>query len=151
MESSQEFALLRNIDMYKLLLIMRKDIMRRYSVTKDTILDSLLTLILTANIEESPIGDKMYVKDTKYLSEHPDYKLLVEKFYSNVIDINEDAIKKFLITFVNAKYKFVLYEEPNLLGEEIQINKRELIDELLTFLIMANRNISTENMGVCNS
>lgn len=150
MESSQEFALLRNIDMYKLLLIMRKDIMRRYNVTKDTILDSLLTLILTANIEESPIGDKMYVKDTKYLSEHPDYKLLVEKFYSNIIDINEDAIKKFLITFVNAKYKFVLYEEPGLLNEEIQINKRELIDELLTFLIMANRNISTENMGVCN-
>ena len=70
--SSQEFALLRNLDWYKLLLIMRRDIMRRFNVTKDSILESTLTLILTANIEETPVGEKMYIKDTKYLNNDPD-------------------------------------------------------------------------------
>lgn len=144
--SSQEFALLRNLDWFKLLLIMRQDIMRRFNVTKDTLLDSALVLIMTANIEETPVGEKMYIKDTKYLKDHEVYNALVKKFYSTIVDINEDIIKKFLITFVNSKYKFVLYEEQKLLDEEISLNKRELIDELLNFLIMANTNISLESM-----
>lgn len=144
--SSQEFALLRNLDWFKLLLIMRKDIMRRFNVTKDTLLDSALVLIMTANIEETPVGEKMYIKDTKYLKDHEVYNDLVKKFYSTIVDINEDIIKKFLITFVNSKYKFVLYEDKQLMDEEISLNKRELIDELLNFLIMANTNISLESM-----
>ena len=142
--SSAEFALLRNMDWYKLLLIMRKDIMRRFNITKDTLLDSTLALILTANIEETPVGEKMYIKDTKYLKDNKTYNYLVEHFYSTIVDINEDIIKKFLITFVNSKYRFVLYEEPDLLEEEISINKRELIDQLLDFLVLANTNISLE-------
>lgn len=144
--SSQEFALLRNLDWYKLLLIMRKDIMKRFNITKDTILDSTLCLILTANIEETPVGEKMYIKDTKYLKDDPDYNTLVNKFYSTIVDMNDDIIKKFLITFVNSKYRFVLYEEQELLGQEITINKRELMSELLTFLLAANTNISLEDM-----
>lgn len=144
--SSQEFALLRNLDWFKLLLIMRKDIMRRFNVTKDSLLDSALVLIMTANIEETPVGEKMYIKDTKYLKDHEVYNDLINKFYSTIVDINEDIIKKFLITFVNSKYRFVLYEEQQLFDEEISLNKRELIDELLNFLIMANTNISLENM-----
>lgn len=140
--SSAEFALVRDLDWYKLLLIMRKDIMRRLNVTKDTILDSALSLILTANIEETPVGEKMYVKDTKYLKDNEDYKILTERFYSTIIDMNEDILKKLLITFVNSKYRFVLYEEQELLGQEITINKRELIDQLLNFLIFANTSIS---------
>lgn len=140
--SSAEFALVRDLDWYKLLLIMRKDIMRRLNVTKDSILDSALSLILTANIEETPVGEKMYVKDTKYLKDNEDYKILTERFYSTIIDMNEDILKKLLITFVNSKYRFVLYEEQELLGQEITINKRELIDQLLNFLIFANTSIS---------
>ena len=140
--SSQEFALLRNIDWYKLLLIIRKDMMRRMNVDKNSLLDSPLTLLLTANIEETPVGEKMYIKDTKYLKDHPEYNLLTEKYYSTIVDINEDIIKKFLITFVNSKYKFVLYEDQSLLDKEISLNKRELIDELLNFLVLANTNIS---------
>lgn len=143
--SSSEFALVRNIDWYKLLLIMRKDIMRRFNINKDTLLDSALALILTANIEETPVGEKMYVKDTKYLKEDEAYNILINKFYSTIVDINDDILKKFLITFVNSKYRFVLYEEQELLNQEITLNKRELIDQLLNFLIMANTNISLEN------
>ena len=143
--SSSEFALVRNIDWYKLLLIMRKDIMRRFNINKDTLLDSALVLILTANIEETPVGEKMYVKDTKYLKEDEAYNILINKFYSTIVDINDDILKKFLITFVNSKYRFVLYEEQELLNQEITLNKRELIDQLLNFLIMANTNISLEN------
>jgi hypothetical protein len=140
--SSQEFSLLRNKDWYKLLLIMRKDIMRRFNINKDTLLDSVLPLILTANIEETPVGEKLYIKDIKYLKDHKYYKILSEKFYNVIIDINDDIIKKFLISFSNSKYKFVLYEHQNLLDQEIIINKRELIDELLNFLIISNTNIS---------
>lgn len=143
--SSQEFSLLRNIDWYKLLLIMRKDIMRRFNITKETLLDSTLALILTANVEETPVGEKMYIKDTKYLKDHEDYNLLIDKYYSTIVDINEDIIKKFLINFVNSKYKFVIFEEQALLDQEISLNKRELIDELLNFLILANVNVSFEN------
>lgn len=142
--SSQEFALLRNLDWHKLLLIMRKDIMKRFNITKDTLLDSALALILTANIEETPVGEKMYIKDTKYLKDHEAYNQLANTYYSTIIDINEDIIKKFLISFVNSKYKFVLFEEQHLLDQEISLNKRELIDELLNFLILANTNISVE-------
>lgn len=143
--SSQEFALLRNLDWYKLLLIMRKDIMRRFNVTKDTLLDSTLALILTANIEETPVGEKMYIKDTKYLKGHEVYETLIKNYYSTIVDINEDIIKKFLITFANSKYRFVLYEHQDLFDEEISLNKRALIDELLNFLIMANSQVSFEN------
>ena len=116
-------------------------------VTKDTLLDSTLCLILTANIEETPVGEKMYIKDTKYLKDDPLYNELVNRFYSTIVDINEDIIKKFLITFVNAKYTFVLYEEQDILGQEITLNKRELISELENFLIMANTSISLENLN----
>lgn len=144
--SASEFALLSNLDWFKLLLIMRCDIMKRFNVTKDTLLDSMLTLIITANIEESPVGEKMYLKDTKYLKDQEDYMTLVNKFYSTIVDMNEDILKKFLITFVNSKYRFVLYEEQTLTGQDISINKRELIDQLLDFLIMANTHIRVEGM-----
>ena len=144
--SSQEFTLLRNLDWYKLLLIMRKDLMRRLNVNKDTLLDSILILLLTANIEEVPVGEKMYVKDTKYLKDDPTYNALCSKYYSTIVDIDDDIIKKFLITFANSKYKFVLYEEPQLLDEEISINKRELIDQLLNFLTISNSDITMEGL-----
>ena len=144
--SSSEFALLKNLDWFKLLLIMRKDIMRRFNVTKDTLIDSTLALILTANIEEIPVGEKIYVKDTKYLKDNKDYNTLIEKYYSTIVAIDEEIIKKFLITFANSKYRFVLYEEQSLLNEEISINKRELMDQLLNFLILSNTSISFESM-----
>lgn len=144
--SSQEFALLRNYDWYKLLLIMRNDIMRRMNITKDTLLDSTLCLILTANIEETPVGEKMYLKDTKYLKDDPEYNTLVNKYYSTIVDMNEDIIKKFLITFVNSKYRFVLYEDKDLYDQEITINKRELMSELLNFLLISNEAITLEDM-----
>lgn len=142
--SSQEFSLLRDMDWYKLLLIMRKDIMKRLNVKKDSLIDSTLSLILTANIEETPVGEKMYVKDTKYLKDNTDYNTLVNTFYSTIVDMNDDVIKKFLITFVNSKYRFVLYEHQELFDQEISLNKRELIDQLLSFLLLANTNLSLE-------
>lgn len=145
--SSAEFALVKDLDWYKLLLIMRKDIMHRFNITKDTMLDHALTMILTANIEETPVGEKMYIKDTKYLKDSEEYNLLVSKFYSTIIDMNEDILKKFLITFVNSKYRFVLYEYPNLLDQEITINKRELIDGILHFLVLANTSITMEGLS----
>ena len=144
--SSYEFSLLSQMGLYKLILIMRKDIMRRLNVTKDSLLESTLILILTANIEECPVGEKIYLKDTKYLKDDPDYNTLVTKFYSIIVDIDEEIIKKLLISFVNSKYKFVLYEDQSLLGQDISINKRELMTQLLNFLIVANTNISLENM-----
>ena len=146
--SAQEFALLKNIGWHKLLLIMRKDIMKRFNVTKDTLLDSTLALIITANIEETPVGEKVYLKDTKYLDNDPDYLYLIEHFYSTIIDMNPDIIKKFLITFANSKYRFVLYEEPKLLDEEITINKREMMKQLINFLILANTSISLESISM---
>lgn len=140
--SAQEFALLRNLDWFKLLLIMRKDIMKRFNVTKDSLLDSSLALILTANITENPVGEKVYLKDTKYLKDNELYNALVDKYYKTIVDINEDIIKKFLITFINSKYQFVLYEYPDLLNKEISLNKQELIDQLLNFLIFSNTNIA---------
>lgn len=140
--SSQEFALLRNLDWFKLLLILRKDIMRHFNVTKDSLLESALTLILTANVTENPVGEKIYLKDTKYLKDHAVYNQLVDKYYQTITDINDEIIKKFLITFINSKYQFVLYEYPDLYNQEIELNKRELIDELLNFLLISNTNMS---------
>ena len=143
-QSSQEFALLRNLDWYKLLLIIREDIMKRFGTDRSMLLDTTLPLILTANIEETPVGEKIYIKDMKYLKDHEVYQALVSKYYSNIVNINEDIIKKFLITFVNSRYRFVSYENPALLDQDITINKRQLLDELLTFLIMANTNLRVE-------
>ena len=68
----------------------------------------------------------------------------MKNYYSTVVDINEDSLKKFLITFVNSKYRFVLYEEQQLLDQEITLNKRELIDQLLNFLVLANTRFTME-------
>ena len=62
--------------------------------------------------------------------------------------MNEDIIKKFLIVFANSKYRFVLYEEKGLLDQEITINKRELMSQLMNFLIFSNSAITLENMLV---
>lgn len=144
--SSQEFLLLSDYDWYRLLLVMRKDIMTRLNVTKDTLLDSMLTMILTANIEEVPVGEKVYVKDTKFLEDNKSYKTLVKKYYSTIMDIDPDAIKKLLITFANSKYKFVLYEEPDLLNQDISIDKRDLMESMLDFLLLSNSTITLEDM-----
>lgn len=144
--SSQEFALLNDYDWYRLLLVMRRDLMKRLNVTKDTILDNMLIMILTANITESPVGEKIYVKDTKFLNDSKDYNTLVNKYYSTIMSIDDDAIKKLLITFANSKYKFVLYEEPELFDQEISINKRELMESLLNFLLLSNTTITLEDM-----
>ena len=121
--SAQEFALLKNIDWFKLLLI-------------------------TANITENPVGEKVYLKDTKYLKDNSAYNMLVNRYYKTIVDINEDIIKKFLITFINSKYQFVLYEHPELYDKEISMNKQELVDQLLDFLIMSNTSISV-NLPKC--
>ena len=144
--SSSEFSLLKNLDWYKLLLVMRNDIMKRFGISRSMILDSTLVLILTANIEESPVGEKVYVKDTKFLDKDPLYNTLATKYYSTMIDMNPEIIKKLLITFANSKYRFVLYEEPGILDQEITVNKRELMVALLNFLVLANTSISLENM-----
>lgn len=144
--SASEFALLSEYDWIRLLLIMRTELMKRLNVTKDTIIENMLITILTANIEETPIGEKIYVKDTKFLNEDKDYNLLANKYYSTIIAIDPEALKKLLISYTNAKYKFVLYEEPNLLDEDIMINKRELMSHLLNFLILSNSSIALENM-----
>ena len=146
--SAQEFALLKNIDWFKLLLIMRKDIMKRCNVSKDSLLDSPLVMLLTANITENPVGEKVYLKDTKYLKDNSAYNMLVNRYYKTIVDINEDIIKKFLITFINSKYQFVLYEHPELYDKEISMNKQELVDQLLDFLIMSNTSISV-NLPKC--
>ena len=148
-DSSQEFALLRNLDWYKLLLIIRCDIMKRLSIDRSMILDSVLPLILTANIEETPLPDKIYLKDTKYLKDNETYQMLATKYYANIISMNEDIIKKFLLGFANSRYTFVLYEEPGLLGQEVSISKRLLIDELLTFLLLSNTSMSIHSGLEC--
>jgi len=132
---------LRNLDWYKLLLIIRKDIMKRMNIDKDCLLDTTLPLILTANIEENPVGEKSYLKDLKYLKDHETYNLLVNKYYNTIVNINEDIVKKFLINFINSKFSLVLYEQQHLLGETIVINKRELVDQVLNFLLLANTSI----------
>jgi len=142
--SSQEFALLRNLDWFKLLLIMKKEIIRRMNIDPRNLIDSPLPMLLTSNIEEIPVGDKVYLKDLKYLKDHEDYKLLVDKYYNTIVAINEDIVKKFLINIINSKFTFVLYEDQSLLGEQITMNKRELIDHLLNFLIVSNTNIDLE-------
>lgn len=140
--SAQEFGLLRSLDWFRLLLIMKYEIMEQLGVTKDTILESSLPLIITANITENPVNERLYLKDTKYLATNQMYNELVEKYYSTIIAMNEDILKKFLITFVNSTYKFVMYERKDLLGQEINLNKRELIDQLLNFLLLANKSMT---------
>lgn len=144
--SAQEFALLQDYDWFRLLLVMRKDLMNRLNVTKDMIIDNPLISIITANVEETPLGEKVYVKDTKFLNENETYKLLVKKYYSTIMELDDNIIKELLISFSNSKYRFVLYEDKELLDEEIVINKRELMNSILDFLVLANSSITLENM-----
>jgi hypothetical protein len=74
------------------------------------------------------------------------YKLLMDKYYSVIADINPDLVKKFLLGFVNSNYKMVLYEYQHLKDSELSLNKRELINEILSFLILANTNFSMSEM-----
>lgn len=144
--SAQEFALLRSLDWYRLLLIMKREIMAKMGVTNDTILESALPLIITSNIDEAPkVAERLYVKDTKYLSSNKTYIELIERYYNTIVAMNEDIIKNFVITFVNSSYKFVLYERKDLLDKEINLNKRELIDQLLEFLLLANNTMQSPN------
>jgi len=118
--SSQEFALLKNLDWFKLLLIMRKDLMRKFSVSEDTLLDSNLCLILTANIDEISLGERLYLKDLikVYNSNMEDKFCYLERdnFYFDKIlkEAISDEMKIFILyknKVASAYIIFGLYEE----------------------------------------
>jgi hypothetical protein len=49
---------------------------------------------------------------------------------------------------MNSRYSFVLFEEQALLDQDIILNKRHLLDELITFLILANTNLRVDLEGI---
>ena len=60
--SSQEFTLLRNLDWHKLLLILRKDLMRRFNITKD------IRAIVYSNVYN--LTNTEYIADAKDGTNH---------------------------------------------------------------------------------
>ena len=62
------------------------------------------------------------------------YQNLIENKYRAMNQINPDFIQKLLSQFINTKFTYVTYENPDLLGMPIEYSDDKISDELLFFL-----------------
>lgn len=92
--------------------------------------------ILTSNIEGRL--NARTIRNDKFLSKietTPLYKNITENKYSTLADINKgDLIIGMLSTLINTKFTIVDYDNPDKLGETIEVNQDMISDEFLNYL-----------------
>ena len=94
-----------------------------------------LPYILTGNVAEQ-VNTKI-IRNNKFLSKIQEsylYQNLIENKYRAMNQINPDFIQKLLSQFINTKFTYVTYENPDLLGKPIEYSDDKISDELLFFL-----------------
>lgn len=94
-----------------------------------------LPYILTGNLEDQ-VRTRV-IRNNKFISKIQEsylYQNLVENKYRFLNEIKPDYILSLLSQFINTKFSYVVYEKPDLLGQEIKYSEDKISDEILFFL-----------------
>lgn len=94
-----------------------------------------LPYILTGNLKDKV--NTRIIRNNKYVSKTNAsylYNKLIEENYSNLYMIKPDYFISLLSQIVNTTFTYVVYENQDILGQDIEYNEDKISDELLFFL-----------------
>lgn len=120
-----------------LLLILKKRLLLEagYSHGANTVNECALPYILTGNVLDNI--NKRVIRNAKFNSKVDEsylYDKLKSEKYKNLFNIKPDYIHGLLSQFINTTFTYVVYENQELLGKEIDFDEDRISDELLFFL-----------------
>ena len=114
----------------KLALLLKKKLLIHGSVY-----ESVLPYILTGNSEDR-VNTRL-IRNHKFINkveESSSYQKLMNGKYGLLSQIKPDYILTILSTLINTRFSYVTFENPELLGTEIEYSEDKISDELLSFL-----------------
>ncbi len=94
-----------------------------------------LPYLISGNVQDKV--NTRIIRNTKYVSkleESDNYRELNTNKYSYLNKIRPDYILSILSQVNNTTFTYVVYEDPDLLGKEIEYNEDKTSDELIFFL-----------------
>lgn len=121
-----------------LMLILKKKLLLRagYGPDNEGLAENTkLPYIISGNVQDKV--NTRIIRNTKYvtkLDESDNYRELNENKYSYLNTIRPDFILSILSQVNNTVFTYVVYEEPELLGKEIEFNEDKTSDELIFLL-----------------
>jgi hypothetical protein len=101
----------------------------------DDVYQAALPYILTGNLE-TKVNTRL-IRNNRFISKIEEsylYQNLINNKYSYLQQIKPDYILSLLSSLINTKFSYVTYENPELLGKEIEYSEDMISDELLFFL-----------------
>lgn len=121
----------------KLLLIMKKRLLLQAGChnSDDFSEYTRLAYLLTGNVKDR-VNTRL-IRNNKFTTKVKDsyqYKHLQNKKYKELFMIKPDYIMSLLSQIINTRFTYVTYEQPELLGQEIEYDDNKISDELLAFL-----------------
>lgn len=137
--SGRNTKLINRRDYIILLLILKKKLLLQagYNADDGFVETTSLPYLLTGNVLDKV--NTRIIRNNKYISKIDDsdiYKELCTSKYYNLNKIRPDYLLSLLSQVNNTTFTYVVYEEPDLLGKEIEFNEDKVSDELLFFLHM---------------
>lgn len=117
-----------NVQQYaELLIIMKKQLLDRgYQELPDLVTSNMGGKINNRLIQNEKFMQKLKTSET--------YINIMENTYSALKNFKEQAILEIISKVINNKFTFVDYDNPELLGEEIEFNQDIITDEILVFI-----------------
>lgn len=110
-------------------------LLKKKLLISGSVYESVLPYILTGNSEDR-VNTRL-IRNHRFISkieESASYQKLMDSKYKFLNEIKPDYIMGVLSTLINTRFSYVVYEDPELLGKEIDYSEDKISDELLNFL-----------------
>lgn len=110
-------------------------LLKKKLLISGSVYESVLPYILTGNSEDR-VNTRL-IRNHRFISkieESASYQKLMENKYKYLNEVKPDYIMGLLSTLINTRFSYVAYENPELLGKEIEYSEDKISDELLNFL-----------------
>lgn len=133
----RDMNLLTKREHITLAVILKKKLLLELGYDTETgdIHQAALPYILTGNLEDR-VNNRV-IRNNRFINKIDEsylYEKLKNSKYKYLVQIKPDIILEKLSTFINTRFTYVTYENPELLGEEIVYSEDKISDELLFFL-----------------
>lgn len=135
-DSCRELSLVTRREYITLMLILKKILILNAGYDKESgyYNDTFLPYIISGNLEER-VNTRIIrnTKKCKKINENSIYDKLINEKYTIVEQIKQKYIMQMISTILNTRFTYVVYENPDLLGKEIEYDEDVLSDEILSF------------------
>lgn len=136
----RDLNLLTRRNYMELLILLKKKLLLElgyYDEEEQQMHYASLPYLLTGNLSDKV--NTRVIRNNKFISkieENEMYNHLIDDEYNLLEEIKPETIISLLSSFINTRFTYVVYEQPELLGEEIFYSENKVSDELLFFLNM---------------